>query len=64
MPPDCFRCRHLVITWERGRAYACRAMGFKTSQIPWRVVLANSGRPCLSFAAKPDRPTPGDRSPN
>ncbi|MCA1988261.1 MAG: uracil-DNA glycosylase [Desulfarculus sp.] len=54
-PPDCLRCRHLSITWERGRAYACRAMGFKSGQIPWRVVLASSGQPCLSFAPRTRR---------
>lgn len=51
--PDCFRCRHLRITWESGRGYACRAMNFKSSQIPWRVVLANSGKPCMCFEPKP-----------
>ncbi|CAO0824594.1 hypothetical protein DFAR_720003 [Desulfarculales bacterium] len=31
---DCFRCQHLEITWERGSAYACRGMGFKSRDIP------------------------------
>jgi hypothetical protein len=51
--PDCFRCRNLEITWERGRAYACRGMGFKSKEIPWRVVLASSGQPCQLFSPKP-----------
>ncbi len=55
--PDCFKCRHLVITWEKQRGYACRAMGFKSRMIPWRVVLRESGMPCLMFSPKP-RPTP------
>ncbi len=54
--PNCFRCRHLVITWERGRGYACRAMGFKSREIPWRVVLQSSGRPCLLYEPKPAPP--------
>lgn len=54
--PNCLRCRHLAITWEMGRGYACRAMGFKSRQMPWRVVLASSGKPCLLFEPKPPRP--------
>lgn len=50
--PDCFKCAHLVITWERGRGYACRAMKFKSKMIPWRVVLQSSGKPCLCFTPK------------
>lgn len=53
--PDCFRCRHLEITWEHGRGYACRGMGFKSKEIPWRVVLASSGQPCEVFSPKPGR---------
>ena len=57
--PDCLRCRHLVITWESGRAYACRAMGFKSAQMPWQVVLRSSGQPCLLFSPKPRPGQPG-----
>lgn len=53
--PDCFKCRHFAITWEKGRSYACRAMGFKSREMPWRVVLRTSGRPCLAFSPKPGR---------
>lgn len=58
--PDCFRCRHLEITWEQGRAYACRGMGFKSKEIPWRLVQATSGQPCLLFSPKPPRPGRAD----
>ena len=57
--PNCFRCRHFQITWERERGYACRAMGFKSGRMPWRVVLMTSGGPCLMFEAKPPREDEG-----
>ncbi len=52
---NCFKCQHLVITWERERSYACRAMGFKSKEVPWRLVLKTSGQPCLLFSPKPER---------
>ena len=55
--PNCFKCRHLLITWERGRGYACRAMGFKSQVVPWRVVVKESGMPCLMFEPKPANTT-------
>jgi len=54
--PNCFKCKHFSITWERQRGYACRAMGFKSRQIPWLVVLRESGTPCLMFSPKPIPP--------
>lgn len=60
--PDCFRCRHLRITWESGRGYACQAMGFKSREIPWRLVLRASGQPCLQFSPKPPRPKQGNQT--
>jgi hypothetical protein len=53
--PDCFRCIHLKITWDKTRPYACSGMGFKSKQIPWRVVLRNSGKPCMLFKPKPGK---------
>jgi hypothetical protein len=57
--PKCFKCKHFYITWEHNRGYACRAMGFKSRQVPWRVVVRESGMPCLMFSPKP---TPLKRS--
>jgi hypothetical protein len=57
--PNCFKCKHFFITWEHQRGYACRAMGFKSKQVPWRVVVRESGMPCLMFSPKP---TPVKRS--
>jgi len=54
--PDCFKCRHLKVTWRPERPYACLAMGFSSRQIPWQVVLNASGQPCMLFEPKPQRP--------
>ncbi len=53
--PDCFKCRHLKITWRKDRPYACQAMGFMSREIPWRVVQRSSGMPCMVYSPKPGR---------
>jgi len=52
--PDCFKCRHLSITWDKRWPYSCRGMRFKSREIPWQVVLQASGEPCLLFSPKPE----------
>jgi hypothetical protein len=49
---NCFKCRYFVITWQRERAYACRAMGFKSRQMPSMVVWRSSGEACMLFSPK------------
>lgn len=51
----CFQCRHLIITFQIDRRYACRAMGFKSRVIPWKAVYKSSGMPCQLFEPKPPR---------
>jgi len=53
--PDCFKCAFFQITWDKAFPYGCRAMGFKSRQIPSQEVLRTSGMPCLSFRPKPAR---------
>jgi len=43
----CVDCRHFFITHEPARPYGCRAMGFKSRELPCTVVLHSSGEPCL-----------------
>lgn len=54
--PNCFKCFYFSITWQIKRAYACRAMGFKSNQIPSLVVRRNSGQPCMMFKPKIKKP--------
>jgi hypothetical protein len=50
---NCFKCRYFVITWQKERAYACRAMGFKSRLMPNVVVRRLSGEACRLFTPKP-----------
>ena len=51
--PDCFRCRHFVVSHARDFPYLCRAFEMKTRVLPSLEVLRASGRPCAGFDAKP-----------
>jgi hypothetical protein len=47
--PNCMRCRHHLITHEVNFPYACQAMGFRSRQLPCRVVFGSSGLHCQLF---------------
>ncbi|WP_022668493.1 hypothetical protein [Desulfospira joergensenii] len=49
---DCFKCRFFYVTWEPEHPNGCRAMGFKTKQLPSMVVFQASGKPCSYFKTK------------
>lgn len=48
----CFECRHFFITHEPAHPYGCRAMGFKSRDLPCAVVLRSSDGPCLLLQPK------------
>ncbi|RLB22376.1 MAG: uracil-DNA glycosylase [Deltaproteobacteria bacterium] len=48
----CYTCRHFYITYEPTYPYGCRAMGFKSTQIPCVVVQMSSGIPCQAYEKK------------
>lgn len=50
---DCRRCRHYYVTWEKSHPHGCKAMGFKSDQMPSGVVLNTSGTRCLKYQPKP-----------
>jgi hypothetical protein len=56
MPPDhfidCHKCKHYYVTWQKAHPHGCKAIGFKSLQLPSIAVFKNSGAPCLSFEAK------------
>ncbi|KIX14164.1 uracil-DNA glycosylase [Dethiosulfatarculus sandiegensis] len=54
--PNCFKCRHFALTWQKQRPYICKAMGFQSRTIPWQVVVRTSGKPCLLYSPKPEKP--------
>lgn len=52
MKPNCFSCRHFMVTWEPASPRACRAYGFKTRELPTTVVKKSSGIECLRYEEK------------
>ncbi|RLB83827.1 MAG: uracil-DNA glycosylase [Deltaproteobacteria bacterium] len=49
---DCHRCRHYYVTWDKRFPHGCRAMKFKSKELPSCVVGKSSGMPCLLFKVK------------
>jgi len=44
---DCHKCEHYYVTWDKEFPYGCKAMGFKSKQLPSIVVRVSSDRECL-----------------
>ena len=49
---NCYRCTSYYVTWDPSHPHGCRAMGFKTKQLPSVVVFQSSGKPCQFFREK------------
>ena len=49
---DCFKCRFFYVTWDPQHPNGCKAMGFKTKQLPSTVVFQSSGKPCEAYKEK------------
>ena len=49
---DCFKCKHFYITWEQSFPRGCKAMGFKSKEMPSDVVYQSSGMECMRFEEK------------
>ncbi len=50
--PICRKCVFYYITWEARHPHGCRAMGFKSKDMPSVAVFKNSGKKCLLFQNK------------
>jgi hypothetical protein len=50
--PNCFTCLHFFVTHEPAHPYGCRAMGFKSAQLPTMTVYISSGIHCQTFVPK------------
>lgn len=51
---NCFKCNFFYITWDVHYPHGCKAMGFKTKQLPSVTVYQSSGKPCQLFSEKKD----------
>ncbi|RLQ93451.1 uracil-DNA glycosylase [Falsibacillus albus] len=54
---NCFQCRYFFVTWDPKTPRGCKAYGFKTAQLPSRVVEQSSGQACLKYEKKSVRKT-------
>jgi hypothetical protein len=48
----CRQCRFYFVTWNPQYPHGCKAIGFKSRNIPCIDVYTNSGIACQSFQAK------------
>ncbi len=49
---NCYKCTHYFITWDNKFPRGCKAMHFKSRQMPSALVLKSSGAQCLKFRPK------------
>lgn len=52
---NCFKCAHFYVTWDELFPRGCRALDFKSSEMPSSVVLKSSGLECQQFEPKEGR---------
>lgn len=59
---NCQKCTHYYVTWDPRFPHGCRAMNFKSKEMPYIQVARNTGHECLLFTPKtPDRKKDGNR---
>ena len=49
---DCHKCEHYYVTWDKQFPHGCKAMKFKSKQLPSVVVFTSSSMECLLFKEK------------
>lgn len=49
---NCFTCKHFYITWDKHYSRGCKAMGFKSKEIPSQIVFQASGLECEKYEKK------------
>lgn len=48
----CLKCRHFYITWDEFFPRGCKALGFKSREVPSKAVFDSSGIECQKFEPK------------
>ena len=51
--PRCTKCAHYFITYNVRFPYGCRAMGFKSRQLPQQEIFRLTGMACQTFERRP-----------
>ncbi len=52
---NCFTCKHFYTTWEKNFPRGCKALEFKSADMPFNVVRQASNESCLYFEQKDSR---------
>lgn len=53
MEPNCNKCKHYFITFDKHASKGCKIFGIKSNMLPSLVVKqANNGTPCKGFELK------------
>jgi hypothetical protein len=59
MKADCHKCEHYYVTWDKDFPHGCRAMEFKSRQLPGVAVCSTTPTiECLSFKKRKKREKP------
>jgi hypothetical protein len=48
----CNKCTHFYVTWDKQYPRGCRAMNFKSKDLPSTMVYESSGLECQKFKEK------------
>lgn len=54
---DCHKCEHYYVTWDKRFPHGCKAMKFKSKQLPSIAVFTSSTIECLLFKKKKRKTT-------
>ena len=49
---DCHQCEHYYVTWDKHFPHGCKAMDFKSKQLPSVAVFVSSDMECLQYKIK------------
>lgn len=49
---NCIHCVYYEVTWEQDNPRGCTMFGFKSKQMPSKVVMETTGKPCPAFTPK------------
>lgn len=54
--PDCIKCKHFYITWDKDKPKGCKAYKIKSQQMPSLIVASSTHQGvCLGFEIKENK---------
>lgn len=57
---NCFKCRHFHVTWDESFPRGCRALGFKSREMPSAMAYNSSGMECQLYEPREKKPGGGN----